>query len=337
MRAVVLEEHGGLDKMSYVEDFPDPAPGEGDVVIRVRATSYNYHDIFTRRGMPGIRIPMPIIMGIDIAGEIAELGAGVEGWKLGDRVLIDPINRVEGGLMGETINGGLAELCRARAHQLIKLPDDITFEQAASLPVAYGTALRMMTTIGEVSAGEKVLILGASGGVGICCVQVAKAAGAYVIACAGTEEKGEKLKEYGADEIILYRDVDFMRECRARHGKPQVGRHTEQSGVDMVVNFTGGDTWVPSLKCLRKGGRLVTCGATAGYNPMEDIRFIWTFELKILGSNGWEREDITRLFKMMQDGKLKAVIDKTYSLPDAIEAMGVLEDRKVLGKLVITP
>lgn len=337
MRAVILKEHGGLDKMSLVEDFPDPKPGEGDVVIRVRASSYNYHDIFTRRGMPGISIPMPIIMGIDIAGEVIEVGASVEGWKPGDRVLIDPINRIEGGLMGETKNGGMAERCVVRAHQLIALPDSITFEQAASLPVAYGTALRMMTTIGKVSEGEKVLILGASGGVGICCVQLAKAAGAYVIACAGTEEKGEKLKKYGADEIILYRDVDFMKECRERHGKPRAGKAAKGAGVDMVVNFTGGETWVPSLKCLRKGGRLVTCGATAGFDPIEDIRFIWTFELEIRGSNGWEREDILRLFALMEEGKLQAVVDQTFPLEGAIEAMGMLEDRKVLGKLVVTP
>jgi alcohol dehydrogenase len=337
MRAVLLRDHGGLDQMEYVEDFANPEPGEGDVLIKVKATSYNYHDIFTRRGMPGIRIPMPIIMGIDIAGEVAALGAGVEGWKIGDRVLIDPINRVEGGLMGETRHGGLAEYCVTRAHQLIALPDDISFEQAASLPVAYGTALRMMTTIGQVSAGEKVLILGASGGVGICCVQLAKAAGAYVIACAGSAEKGERLTEIGADEIILYNEVDFMQECRARHGKPRAGKASKGSGVDMVVNFTGGDTWVPSLKCLRKGGRLVTCGATAGFDPTEDIRFIWTFELRILGSNGWEREDILKLFELIRAGKMKAVIDRTFPLENAIEAMGVLEARKVLGKLVVTP
>ncbi len=337
MRAVVLNEHGGLDKMTYVEDFPDPVPEEGDVVIRVKASSYNYHDIFTRRGMPGIKIPMPLIVGLDIAGEVVEVGPGVEGWAPGDRVLIDPINRVEGGLMGETKNGGLAELCVTRAHQLIKLPDHISFEEASALPVAYGTAIRMMTTIGEVSEGEKVLILGASGGVGICCVQLAKAAGAYVIACAGTEEKGEELMKYGADEIILYREVDFMKECRARHGKPSIGKAFKGNGVDMVVNFTGGETWVPSLKCLRRGGRLVTCGATAGFDPVEDIRFIWTFELQIKGSNGWEREDIHRLFDMMEEGKLKAVIDETFPLEKAKDAMGLLEDRKVLGKLVITP
>ena len=132
------------------------------MIVAVKASSLNYHDVFTRRGMPGIKVPMPAIMGLDVAGEIAEVGPGVTGWKKGDRVLVDPINRVEGGLMGETIHGGLAELCRARAHQLISIPDGVSFADAAALPVAYGTALRMMTTNGHVAKGEKVLILGAS-------------------------------------------------------------------------------------------------------------------------------------------------------------------------------
>ena len=142
MRAMVLYEHGGLDKFVYETNFPDPKPGPGDVIIRVRACTLNYHDVFTRKGMPGIRLNFPIIVGIDLAGDIAEIGPGVEGWKVGDRVLLDPINRVEGGLMGETVHGGLAELCRARAHQLVKIPDGVSFSDAAALPVAYGTALR---------------------------------------------------------------------------------------------------------------------------------------------------------------------------------------------------
>ena len=190
--------------------------------------------------------------------------------------------------MGETVNGGLAELCKCKAHQLIRIPDGVSFEQAAALPVAYGTALRMMTTIGQVTAGEKVLILGASGGVGVCCVQLAKLAGAYVIAAAGSEEKGRRLTELGADEIILYREEDFMKTVWARHGKPARRRFAEGGGVDVVVNYTGGDTWVNSLRCLKLGGRILTCGATAGYGPPEDLRFIWTFELQVRGSNGWE-------------------------------------------------
>jgi alcohol dehydrogenase len=337
MRAVVLREHGDNDKLQYVMDYPTPEAGAGEVVVRVKASSINYHDVFTRRGMPGIKVPLPVIIGLDVVGEVAELGSGVEGWQAGDRVLIDPINRVEGGLMGETQDGGLAEFCRAKAHQLIKIPDNVTFEQAAALPVAYGTAIRMMNTIGQIKPGEKVLILGASGGVGVCCVQLAKLAGAYVIACAGSEEKGKRLTELGADEIILYTKDDFMKTVFERHGKPHRRRFVEGGGVDVVVNFTGGDTWVKSLRCLKLGGRLLTCGATAGFAPTEDIRFIWTFELKVLGSNGWEPSDIKELFNLVQSGKLKVLIDKAYPLEEAREAVRVIEDRAVFGKVVVTP
>ena len=337
MRAVVLREHGGNDKLQFDAEYPTPKAGEGDVVLRVRASSINYHDVFTRRGMPGIKIPLPVIIGLDVAGEIVEVGPGVTGWKPGDRVLVDPINRIEGGLMGETINGGLAEYCKARAHQLIRIPTKVTFEQAAALPVAYGTALRMMNTIGKIQPDEKVLILGASGGVGVCCVQLAKLAGAYVIACAGSEEKGCRLVELGADEIILYTQDDFMKTVFERHGKPHRRRFVKGGGVDVVVNFTGGDTWVKSLRCLRLGGRVLTCGATAGYAPQEDIRFIWTFELQVLGSNGWEPEDLITLFDLVESGKLKVLIDKAYALEDAAEAVRVIEDRKVFGKVVVTP
>lgn len=337
MRAMVLYEHGDNDQLKFVADYPTPKAGEGDVVVRVKASSINYHDVFTRRGMPGIKVPLPVIIGLDVVGEITELGAGVTDWKIGDRVLIDPVNRVEGGLMGETQDGGLAEYCRAKAHQLVKIPDGVSFEQAAALPVAYGTAIRMMNTIGQIKAGEKVLILGASGGVGVCCVQLAKLAGAYVIACAGSEEKGKRLTELGADEIILYTQSDFMKTIYERHGKPHRRRFVEGGGVDVVVNFTGGDTWVKSLRCLKLGGRILTCGATAGYSPAEDLRFIWTFELKILGSNGWEREDITKLFDLVAAKKLQVLIDKTYSLEQADQAVKIIEDRAVFGKVVVTP
>lgn len=337
MRAVVLREHGDNDKLQFVADYPTPQAGPGDVILRVRASSINYHDVFTRRGMPGIKVPLPVIIGLDVAGEIVEIGPDVEGWEVGDRVLVDPINRVEGGLMGETIDGGLAEFCRARSHQLIRIPDNVTFEQAAALPVAYGTAIRMMNTIGQVQAGEKVLILGASGGVGVCCVQLAKLAGAYVIACAGSEEKGRRLMAMGADEIILYTQDDFMKVVHERHGKPQRRRAADSGGVDVVVNFTGGDTWVKSLRCLRLGGRLLTCGATAGYSPPEDIRFIWTFELKIHGSNGWEPEDISKLFALVEAGKLQVLIDKSFPLEQGMDAVRVIEERAVFGKVVVTP
>jgi alcohol dehydrogenase len=337
MKALVLREHGGNDKLRIEADFPDPVPGEGDVVVRVKACSLNYHDVFTRRGMPGIKIAMPAIPGLDVAGEIAEIGPGVTGWSKGERVLVDPINRVEGGLVGETVHGGLAELCRVRAHQLIRLPDRVSFPEAAALPCAWGTALRMMYTNGGVTAGEKVLILGASGGVGVCCVQLAKLAGAEVIACAGTDEKAARLKALGADHTINYVKEDFVGEIYARYGKPTRRGAGAHRGVDVVVNYTGGDTWVKSLRVLRVGGRLLTCGATAGFDPAEDIRFIWTFELKILGSNGWMRDDILTLLDMAGARRLNGLVETTLPLDEAAEAIRRLEAREVFGKVVVTP
>ena len=239
--------------------------------------------------------------------------------------------------MGETVHGGLAELCKARAHQLIRIPDGVSYADAAALPVAYGTALRMMVTNGHVAKGEKVLILGASGGVGVCCLQLAKLAGCEVIACAGTDAKAQRLAELGADKTINYVEKDFMKEAWAMYGKPTRRGSLSHQGIDVVVNYTGGDTWEPSLKTLKVGGRLLTCGATAGYAPTEDIRFIWTFELKILGSNGWMRADIEKLLELVQSGKLKVLVDKVFPLTEAREALRVIEDREVFGKIVVAP
>jgi alcohol dehydrogenase len=337
MRAVVLREHGGPEKLILEDNFPDPHAGPGEVVLRVRATSLNYHDVFTRRGMPGIKIVFPVIPGLDVAGEIVSVGEGAEKWAAGDRVLVDPINRIEGGLIGETIHGGLAEFCVAKAHQLLRIPDGVSFESAAALPCAYGTALRMMHTNGSVTQGERVLILGASGGVGVCCVQLAKLAGAEVVACASSLEKMEKLKALGADHTINYLEKDFVKEIYALYGKPARRAQGAKLGVDVAVNYTGGDTWVKTLRCLRVGGRLLTCGATAGFDPQEDLRFIWTFELKILGSNSWARTDLEQLLSLVESGELKVVIDRSYPLDQTNEALRQIEDREVFGKVVVIP
>lgn len=334
MKAVAIYAHGDMDALAYESNFPDPEIGPNDVLIDVKATSLNYHDVFTRRGMPGIKVPMPMIMGLDIAGEIAQLGSGVNGWSVGERALIDPIDRVNGGLMGETILGGLAERCRAGVHQLIRIPDGVSFADAAALPVAYGTAHRMMLTQGRVQAGERVLILGASGGVGTCCVFLAKMAGAEVIACASSDAKLERLRQFGADHLINYTTHGFHHEVFRLFGKPH---RRGGGGVDVVINYTGGDTWVPSLRSLRKGGRMLTCGATAGFDPPTDIRYIWTFELQLLGSNGWTVDDLESLLHMVQAGQLKPVIDRVLPLSEAAEALRLLEDREVIGKVIVVP
>jgi alcohol dehydrogenase len=199
--------------------------------------------------------------------------------------------------MGEMLDGGMAQYCRVAADQLIAMPANVSFEDAAALPVAYGTAHRMLITHETVKAGEKVLILGASGGVGTGCVILAKMLGAEVIACASSEEKLARLKELGADQVVNYKETDFSKWAVERYGKPQ--RRSYDGGVDVVINFTGGDTWHPSLRCLKRGGKLLVCGATAGYDPKEDLRYVWSFELKIIGSNSFYDENLTALMDMI--------------------------------------
>ncbi len=334
MKAVVLHEHGGLDNLQYVTDFPDPIVVEGHVVIRVGATSFNYHDVFTVRGMPGIKVPMPMIIGLDIAGEILEVGAGVSGWKKGDRLLVNPLNKKKG-LMGEMMHGGLAEKCLVAADQLIAMPDQVSFEQAASLPVAYGTAHRMIITHNTIKKGDKVLVLGASGGVGTGCVLLAKMLGAEVIACASSEDKIQRLKDLGADHVINYKDTDFSKWAIEKFGKPQ--RRNNEGGVDVVINFTGGDTWGPTLRCVKRGGKILVCGATAGYDPKEDLRYVWSFELQIIGSNSFYDENLRALMDMIQQGTMKPVIDVVLPLDRAAEGLQLIEAREVFGKVIIKP
>jgi NADPH:quinone reductase-like Zn-dependent oxidoreductase len=334
MRALVLRQHGGLENLGLANDHPKPKAKAGAVVIRVRASSFNYHDVFTVQGMPGIKVPLPVVIGLDMAGEIVEIGEGVSGWTVGARVLVNPLNKKKG-LMGEMLDGGMAEYCLVEADQLIAMPEGISFEEAASLPVAYGTAHRMLITHNTVRKGDRVLILGASGGVGTGCVILSKLLGAEVIACASSEEKMARLKAMGADETINYKEVDFSKWAIERYGKPQ--RRTHEGGVDVVINFTGGDTWVPSLRCLKRGGSLLVCGATAGHDPKEDLRYVWSFELKIIGSNSFYEENLTDLMKMISEKKIKPIIDEVLTLDQAVEGLRLIKDREVIGKVVVVP
>jgi alcohol dehydrogenase len=284
--------------------------------------------------MPGIKVPLPVVIGLDMAGEIEEVGAGVQGWKAGDRVLVNPLNKKKG-LMGEMMDGGMAEYCVVSAEQLIRMPDAVSFEDAAALPVAYGTAHRMLITHNTIKKGDRVLVLGASGGVGTGCVILAKMLGAEVIACAGSADKLERLTALGADHVIDYKTTDFSKWAVEKYGKPQ--RRTHEGGVDVVINFTGGDTWVPSLRCLKRGGSLLVCGATAGHDPKEDLRYIWSFELKVIGSNSFYDEDLSALMAMIADGRIKPVVDKVLPLEQAAEGLRLIQDREVMGKVVVTP
>ncbi len=326
MRAIVIHEHGGRDKLTLEPDWPTPRAGAGRVVVRVHACSLNHLDVFVRRGMPGKRTPLPFISGGDIAGTIAEVGPEVSGIGVGERVLVDPA--IDHGAIGEDAPGGLAEFALMPAANLIPLPDGISFDQAASLPIAYGTAWRMLRTRGRVRPGEHILILGASGGVGTACVQIAKMAGCVVYAAASTDDKLARLRALGADHLINYRNGDFDRE---------VWRLTNKRGADVVVDYTGAETWVRSLRSLGRGGRLLTCGATTGYDPKTDIRYIWARELTIVGSDGWTRSDLLALLDATRAGQIRPVIDRVLPLAQTAEGERLLEDREVFGKVVIHP
>lgn len=325
MKAAVIEAHGGLEQLVY-RDWPDPEAGPDDLVVRVRVCGLNHLDIFVRRGMPGLPVPLPFISGGDIAGTVESVGAKVTGFSAGDRVVLNPSS--EEGMLGETLPGGMAELVRTKASHAIRLPEAVSFEDAACLPVAYGTAWRMLHERLRLAEGETVLILGASGGVGNAAVQIAKNVGACVFAVTSSEAKGRDLEELGADVVIDTSKVDFSGEA---------WRLTEKKGVDVVVNYTGGDTWVPSLRCLRKRGRLVTCGATAGFDPKTDLRYIWVRELEILGSDGWTSADIEALLREVSSGRIRPIVHGVFPLSEAREAEKLLEDRAVFGKVLLTP
>ena len=334
MKALVLRQHGSLQNLEYVTDHPMPVIREGHVIIRVGASAFNYHDVFTVKGMPGIKVPLPVVIGLDMAGEIVEVGTGVSGWSKGERVLVNPLNKTKG-LMGEMLDGGMAEYCLVAAEQLIGMPAGVSFADAAALPVAYGTAHRMLVTHQTVKKGDRVLVLGASGGVGTGCVILARLLGAEVIACASSADKLKRLTEIGAEHVINYKDVDFSKWAVEKYGKPQ--RRSYEGGVDVVINFTGGDTWVPSLKCLKRGGTLLVCGATAGHDPQEDLRYVWSFELKIVGSNSFYIENLTALMDMIATGEMKPLIDRNLPLAEAREGLRLIADREVIGKVIITP
>ena len=324
MRAALIVERGGPEGR-VVGEHPVPGVGAGDVLVRVRACSLNHLDVFVRKGVAGQHLPLPHISGGDIAGEIAAVGSEVTDIQIGQRILIDPL--VGGKALGEDMQGGLAEYAAVPATNIIPLPDDVDFARAAALPIAYGTARRQLITRGGLQAGETVAILGAAGGLGTGAVLIAKAVGATVIACASSAQKRERLTELGADIVI---------DSSAEDWGAQIWKATGKQGVDLMVDNTGAATWQSSIRATKVGGRVVTCGATSGYEVTQFQPYVWVRELDIRGSNGWRREDLEALLAMVASGDLEPVIDRTFPLDQIREAEQLLEDRAVIGKVVIT-
>jgi len=336
MRAVLTTAHGDRDVINPVDDYPVPSLQEDEVLIRVAACAVNPHDVFTRRGMPGITIPLPVVTGSDIAGEIRAIGESVTGREIGDRVLVDPVDFSSGKprMYGETMDGGRAEYIAVKSDQLLTVPEGVSLAAAAALPLAYGTAFRMLITKGRISADDRILVLGASGGVGVACVQIAKAVGAEVIACASSDEKIDRLSELGIDHLVNYTEEPFREAVKRIYGKPRVAGG---GGVTVAVNFTGGDTLPDTQKSVCREGRILCCGATAGYELDLDARYWWTYEHEMIGSDGWTRDDLQALLDWIAEGRFTPVIDSTLPLVEAAEAERRLEDREVVGKIILVP
>ena len=326
MRVIAIQQHGGVEQMK-LDQWPVPQVAANQAIVEVRACGLNYMDVFVLQGMPDLHTVMPRIPGGDIAGIVREVGEGVSSDWIGKRVVLFP-RLPEGGVLGEHGNGGLCEFMAVDQRQLIEIPEGVSFNEAAALPIAYGTSHRMLFTRGKIQKGEKVLILGASGGVGVSCLQFAKMAGAKVFACTSSEEKARKLKELGADHVINYAEnPDFSKTVWAASGK---------KGVDVAINFTGGDTWIATQRCMAVNGRILTCGSTAGHLCTVDVRFIWHREMQIIGSRAYEPDDIKACLQYVASGQLRPVIEHELSLERAPEGVSLLAERRIFGKVIIS-
>lgn len=340
MKAIYFEKHGGPEVLVYGER-PEPETLPGTVKVDVHAASLNHIDVFLRGGLPGVKLALPHIPGCDASGVVREVGAGVNDVKAGDRVLMNPsiscgacefCLRGDGSmcisyqLIGETRSGTCCERIVIPAGNAIPFPAAMSFEDAASVPLVFVTAWRMLINRGRLRAGEDVLVLGASAGVGIACIQIAKVAGARVFAAASSEEKLALCRDLGADVLI-----DYSKEDVAKRIRQETGRR----GVDVVVDYVGKDTWVKSLQSLSRGGRLVTCGATTGYNPEEDLRHIFFRQLEVIGSTMGSRTDLMAALKLIFEGRMRPVVGGVYDLKDTAAAHREMEARRTLGKIVI--
>jgi NADPH:quinone reductase-like Zn-dependent oxidoreductase len=340
MKAVRIHQFGGPEVLTY-EDVPDAKPRKDQVLIRVRACSMNHLDIFVRGGLPGVNLPH--IMGSDMAGEIVELGEYVTDLKVGQRVLIAPMHfcnhcaKCVAGLqnqcrhftvLGNGVDGGNCELFAAPRVNVIPIPDSLDFNQAASVPLVFVTAWHMLTGRAAIRPGQTVLVLGANSGVGIAAIQIAKLFHARVIATAGDDRKIERARELGADFVINHYQQKISQEVR---------KITNSEGADIVIEHVGKATWEESVRSLRAGGTLVTCGATTGPKVDLDLRFLFSRQLALLGSYMGTMSELHEVLGHVFAGRLKPVIDRTFPLKEIRAAHEYLEKSQMFGKIVLNP
>lgn len=341
MKAIVFHQHGGPDVLRYT-DVAEPKIHSREVLVRVQACALNHLDLWVRRGLPGITIPLPHIPGSDIAGEVTQIGAEVHNVRVGQKVVLAPgvtcghcpaclagrDNQCpEFTNLGYMIDGGCAEFVRCPDVNCFPFPDNLTFAEAAAVPLVFQTAWHMLLTRAQLQPGETVLVLAAGSGVGSAAIQVAKFFGCRVIATAGSDEKLEKARNIGADEVIHHGVMNIQKEVR---------RLTEKRGVDVVFEHVGSATWDQSVASLARGGRLVTCGATTGYDAKIDLRFLFSRQLSILGSYMGTKSELATVLKLVAAGKLKPIVDRILPLANCSEAHGYLEQGKQFGKVVLT-
>lgn len=340
MQAIYIESHG-RDDSALLGDMAVPEPGPGEVRVRIASAAFNRVDLYMRDSGAGITHELPLILGVDGAGVVDAPGEGVTGIGTGDRVVIYPVIYcgecefcVRGDQMlclrcrivGEHRHGTFAEYACVPAHNLYPLPDDLSFDEAAVLPTAYLTAWRMVVTQGEVQPAETVLIHGIGGGVATAALQIVKLVGGRAIVTSSSDAKLAAARALGADELVNYRDHDVVEAVMAM---------TEGRGVDAVIENVGDATWATSLRALRRGGRIVTCGATTGSQPGADLQRVFIRQLRIIGSTIGNRDEFRALLRAVGQQRIRPVIDKVFSLDQGLEALGYLEAGHQVGKLVL--
>jgi NADPH:quinone reductase-like Zn-dependent oxidoreductase len=342
MKAIAIRSHGGPEVVN-LEELPDPQARPGEVVVAVKAAAMNHLDIWVRIGWPGLRLLFPHVLGSDVAGVVESVGPGVEGVKAGDEVVVNPslgCGRCEQclsgnenlcrrfSILGEHVSGGMAERLAVPARNVLPKPRNLSFEEASAVPLTFMTAWHALVARAGLKLGETVLVHAAGSGVGVAAVQIAKLVGARVIATAGSDEKLEKARGLGADHLVNYETQDFVQEVR---------RLTDKKGVEVVFEHVGKKTWEKSILAAAIGGRIVTVGATTGYDPLTDLRHVFFRQLSILGSTMGTAGELAQVLRYVGEGKLRPVVDRVLPLAEARQGQDLLSHRAQFGKIVLRP
>ena len=338
MKSIRFHAHGESDVLKY-EDIADPKPQSGEVCVSIQAAALNHLDIWVRKGLPGVKLPLPRIPGSDGAGVIIECGEGVAQIKVGDRVILSPgmaeIDCPPGSdslsdqyqLLGLQIDGTYCEKVVVPERRVIQVSDRWSIEEWSSVSLVFLTAWRMLHTHGRLKSSDRVLIHAAGSGIGQAAIQIAKSEGAEVFTTVGANEKVKKAKALGADHVICYRDIDFADEIK---------RLTQDRGVDLIFEHIGLETWKKNVSCLAKGGRMVTCGATSGPQVEIDLRHLFMKQQTIIGSYMGSHIELLKVIELLEQGKLKPVVDKVFPLTEAGKAQDYMDSRKHFGKIVLS-